>query len=90
MGGFMNSTLVSGLVSNGPGYLQIPSVNFDGSCNDNNYAQFEDSVSFSSNKEDDASSTCLRTLSSEYDEFYNQCMYQFSVQRYVTDLWIAK
>ena len=83
--GFMNSTLLSGFVSNGPGYLQVPSINFDGTCNDNNYASFENKVTLT-----DQDSTCLRTLSTNAAEFEAQCTSQFSIQRYVTDLWIAK
>jgi hypothetical protein len=82
----MNSSMIkTSLVSNGPGFLQIPSVDFDGNCNDNNYANFEENRWLK-----DTDSTCLRKMSSIEKEFKAQCLYQQSMAKYVTDLWIAK
>jgi hypothetical protein len=82
----MNSSMIkTSLVSNGPGFLQIPSVDFDGNCNDNNYANFEENRWLR-----DTDSTCLRKMSSIEKEFKAQCLYQQSMAKYVTDLWIAK
>lgn len=86
LSGFMNSTTItSGLVSNGPGFLQLPAVNFDGTCNDNNYAKFEVDI-----QDNNVDATCLRSFSTNLHEFEAQCLYQQSTTRYVTDLWIAK
>lgn len=78
---FLNSSS-SGLVSNGPGYMQIPQPDpSSGQCNDNNYATFE-------NRVDPA--PCVRTLSVDVPAFTAQCNSQQSVSRFVTDLWIAR
>lgn len=81
----MNSTLLNSIVSNGPGYFQIPSMDFDGYCNDNNYADFENHIDFT-----DVDSTCVRSFSTVSTQFQAQCLYQQSINRYVTDLWIAR
>lgn len=70
-----------GLVSNGPGFLQLPLADFAGTCNDQNYATFENRVDPQS---------CARVLSVEVDAFAAQCANQFSVSRYVTSLLVAK
>ena len=83
---FMNSSFIlSGLASNGPGFLQLPRAEFNGECNDNNYAKFEVDQS-----EDTTEANCLRTFSTSQNEFAAQCVSQQSVSRYVTSLWIAK
>ena len=70
-----------GLVSNGPGYVQIPRPDFAGDCNDMNYATFENRI--------DAQS-CARTLSTVSNIFVAQCEEQFSISRYVTDLYFGR
>ena len=76
-----NNVSLATLISNGPGYLQIPLPDFAGVCNDLNYATFENRI------EDQ---TCARTLSTDSDVFAAQCEAQFSLSRYVTDLFIAR
>lgn len=70
-----------GLVSNGPGFMQIPQPDFSGACNDLNFASFENAI--------DAQS-CWRTLSMSSEEFGAQCESQFSLSKYVTQLLIAR
>jgi hypothetical protein len=70
-----------GLVSNGPGFMQLPLADFAGMCNDLNYATFENRVEPQS---------CARTLSADADMFEAQCTNQFSVSKYVTSLLIAR
>lgn len=70
-----------GLVSNGPGFMQLPLSDFAGACNDLNYATFENRVDPHS---------CARTLSRDINVFGAQCSNQFSVSKYVTSLLIAK
>lgn len=69
------------LVSNGPGYLQLPVADVSGQCNDNNFAEFEvnEELQF-----------CNRVLSADVAVFDAQCEGQFSMSRFVTDLWLAK
>lgn len=71
------------LRSNGPGYLQVPSPDFSGVCNDNNYATF-------ATTEPGTSNSCLRRMSADSDTFDTQCLNKYSVAAYVTDLWLAK
>lgn len=73
-------TIAEGLVTNGPGYLQLPLADFTGACNDQNYVTFENPVEPKS---------CARTLSTDSATFAAQCETQFSLSRYVTDLYIA-
>ena len=70
-----------GLISNGPGLFQIPSPDFSGFCNDNNYAKFENKIDIES---------CSRVLSKNEDKFASQCESFYSISKYVTNLWIAK
>lgn len=70
-----------GLVSNGPGFMQLPQSDFAGACNDLNYATFENRA---------APQSCARTLSSDVDVFIAQCEQQFSLSRYVTSLLLAR
>lgn len=75
------STSATTLVSNGPGYFQLPSPDFSGSCNDNNFVTFENDVELTD---------CVRGVSTSESVFVSQCESQFSVSRFVTDLYIAK
>lgn len=69
------------LVSNGPGFLLIPSTDYSGHCNDENYASFQNNV---------AARTCQRPLSDNAENFRQECVTVGSVGKYVNDLWIAK
>ena len=79
----INAFTTSGtaLVSNGPGYLQLPQPDFTGNCNDDNYVNFEDAS---------PPQSCVRTLSTDEETFVAQCESQFSLSRYVTDLFVAR
>ncbi|RYH30911.1 DUF1619 domain-containing protein [archaeon] len=68
------------LVSNGPGYLQIPVGDMSGDCNDKMFAQFERFVPVQ---------PCRRTLSADEQDFIMQCG-DWSVSRVATDLFLAK
>ncbi|KAJ1423920.1 hypothetical protein B484DRAFT_420549 [Ochromonadaceae sp. CCMP2298] len=70
----------AGFVSNGPGYMQLPQADFSGQCNDQNYVTFENPIS---------TQTCNRVLSTNDTVFVAQCEQQFSMKRYVSDLYIA-
>ena len=77
----------TGFVSTGSGLLQVPTASFTGECADNNYASFENNVS--------PPQPCLRSLyvpatPSGPAAFATQCVGDFSVQRYVTNLWLAR
>eukprot|EP00600_Ochromonadales_sp_CCMP1393_P013967 CAMPEP_0175006020 /NCGR_PEP_ID=MMETSP0005-20121125/5631_1 /TAXON_ID=420556 /ORGANISM="Ochromonas sp., Strain CCMP1393" /LENGTH=591 /DNA_ID=CAMNT_0016261319 /DNA_START=427 /DNA_END=2199 /DNA_ORIENTATION=+ len=76
---FFNSP-TSGFVSNGPGFLQMPQPDFTGACNDQNYITFENRVELQ---------TCHRELSIASNTFAAQCSEQFSMKRFVTDLYVA-
>ncbi len=84
---FWNNSRTDGLVSAGLGYLQLPQADNRGFCNDWNFASFENEVVSQDN-------SCVRTLSISPDQanssFQEQCIYQQSVARYVTDLWVAR
>ena len=69
------------LISNGPGYFQLPISDETGSCNDQNYVTFENDVD---------GGTCSRTLSLVPELFISQCENQFSVERFVTTLSIGR
>lgn len=73
-------TTSQGLVTNGPGFFQLPQADFSGECNDQNFVTFENHVEPQS---------CVRTLSMDSATFAAQCEAQFSLKRYVTDLYIA-
>jgi hypothetical protein len=84
----LNDTIASfllndvGLVANGPGYFQIPLPDFNGYCDDNNYAQFE---------VDQPQSACIRVIQTmDQNKFYQQCLSTYSTQRFATNLFIAK
>jgi len=70
------------LISNGPGYFQLPRADETGYCNDHNYVTFENDVV--------DKGSCARELSSESQLFVSQCEHQFSVARYITALRISK
>lgn len=66
--------------------MQIPTAGFSGECVDSNYVKFEN------NKEP---RSCIRPLSvaSVADgvaNFIQQCAVDFSMARYVTNLWVAR
>ena len=69
------------LISNGPGYFQLPISDETGYCNDQNYVTFENDVD---------SSACSRVLSLVPELFVSQCEDQFSVDRFVTALSIGR
>ena len=77
------------LFSNGPGYLQIPTAGINEYCNDMNYATFENAISASQN-------ACIRKIeidlseTSYVEQFTQQCQSVHSVQKYVTQLYVAK
>lgn len=75
------SSSTSTLISNGPGFFQLPLPDFTGSCNDNNYVTFENDVKLTE---------CVREISRVESVFVGQCEAQFSVGRFVTDLFIAR
>ena len=63
------------------GFFSIPAADFDGSCNDNNFASFE---------EDIAPRSCHREMASSDTNLYTeQCTKDFSVARYVQELYVA-
>lgn len=76
---FMTSS--GSLISNGPGYFQLPISDETGYCNDNNYVTFQNNVD---------GSPCSRTLSLVPGLFVSQCENQFSVERFVTALSIGR
>ena len=76
----------TGLVSSGSGFMQIPTAGFSGECVDSNYVKFEN------NKEP---RSCIRPLSDTSSAdgkaaFIQQCVSDFSMARYVTNLWVAR
>jgi Protein of unknown function (DUF1619) len=78
---FSNSSLF-GLVTGGSGFFEIPLADFTGKCNDNNFVKFERDVS---------SSSCTRDIPFEsFEGFQNLCVTGFSVQKYVTNLFVAR
>eukprot|EP00605_Chrysophyceae_sp_TOSAG23-4_P000774 GSChrysophyteH1.ASY1.ANO1.863.1 assembled CDS len=69
------------LYSTDTGYFSIPASDFDGRCNDFNFAGFEQDVDPRS---------CQRELFSGNTALYTaQCEKDFSVARYVEDLYLA-
>lgn len=76
-----SSSSSSSLVSNGPGFFQLPTPDFSGSCNDQNYVTFENDV---------ALKECVREVSTTESVFVSQCESQFSVGRFIDNLFIAK
>ena len=63
------------------GFFSIPAADSDGRCNDNNFAGFEEDVSPRS---------CQRELTSVNTNLYEeQCVKDFSVARYVEELYLA-
>lgn len=69
------------MITNGAGFLQIPAPDFQGQCNDFNYASFENPVE---------GSACRRVLdASNAATFAAQCTYGQSMARYVSDLYVA-
>ena len=77
----------TGFVATGSGLLQVPSASFTGECADSNYVLFEQSVS--------PPQPCLRSLylpptPDGKAAFTAQCVGDFSVQRYVSNLWLAR
>ena len=72
------NTPASGLVSTGSGFMQIPVSGFSGECVDSNYVKFENNIDVQS---------CYRTLSSiSPSNLVSQCVNDFSVAHYVTNL----
>jgi tectonic-1/3 len=72
----------STFITNGAGFLQIPAADFQGQCNDFNYASFENPVK---------GSACRRVFdASTAASFASQCAYEQSMARYVSDLYVAK
>jgi tectonic-1/3 len=70
------------------GYFSVPAADFNGKCNDFNYAGFQNDID---------SRSCQRELFSKSagagstdDPFKFQCQKDFSVSRYVQNLYIAK
>lgn len=71
-----------GLISNGPGILQIPQSNINGLCSDNDFATFENAQELS---------TCNRVVSTvSVSAFGEQCIKAHSVQHYIANSYIAK
>lgn len=71
--------------SNGQDVFSIPQPDFSGTCSDSNIVHYEHNVPLSS---------CDRYFDVT-DEAYtstlaSQCLYQYSVSRFVTDLWVSK
>jgi len=63
------------------GYFSIPAADFNGKCNDFNYATFENDIQ---------SRSCSRQMHSLDTLLYTaQCNSDFSVSRYVTQLWLG-
>lgn len=70
------------LVASGPGYLQIPLPDFNGYCDDSNFAKFE------VNQQQTA---CTRTIqTADQNIFGQQCLSIYSTQRFASNLYIAK
>lgn len=77
-----SNTTVLGLVTGGSGFFQVPLADFSGKCNDNNYVKFEKDI---------ALSTCTRDVHfTSRSNFQNICEAGFSVQKYVTNLFLAR
>ena len=71
-----------GLVSIGSGFFELPTADFTGYCEDNTYIKYEQSVTPKS---------CLRKLEySSFSLFSTQCVNDYSVNKYVQNLWIAR
>jgi len=64
------------------GFFSIPAADFNGKCNDFNYATFENDI---------PARSCSRQMYSADGSalFVPQCEKDFSVSRYVTELWIG-
>ena len=78
---FTNTTLY-GLVTSDSGYFQVPISDFSGKCNQNNYVKFENKI---------LRNSCLQDLTYQtYGRFQNTCEKGFSVQKFVTNLFLAK
>jgi hypothetical protein len=77
-----SNTSFFGLVTGGSGYFEIPAADFTGKCNDNNFVKFERDV---------PQSQCSRDIQFlSFDGFQNLCVSGFSVQKYVTNLYVAR
>lgn len=80
---FSSSKTSSGFVSNGAGFFQLPQNDFSGHCNDDNYIGFEVNVR--------SPKSCSRRMdASSTPSFQLQCEGEQSLQRYVTDLYVAR
>lgn len=78
-----SSQAASGFISNGPGFFQLPQNDFAGACNDLNYVGFEVNVR--------NPQSCDRYVdASTSTSFQSQCQRDQSVDRYVTDLYLAR
>ena len=78
---FTNTSLY-GLVTSDSGYFQVPISDFSGKCNQNNHVKFENKIPRNS---------CLQDLPYQtYGSFQNTCEKGFSVQKFVTNLFLAK
>jgi hypothetical protein len=61
--------------------MQLPLPDFAGVCSDLNYATFENRLEPQS---------CARALSTDVNVFSAQCETQFSLSKYVTNLYLAQ
>lgn len=69
-------------MTSGSGYFVAPFTDFAGNCNDNKLVKFEREIK---------KTECVRQISfSSAIEFEAMCEKEFSVQKYVTDLYLAK
>lgn len=78
---FLDSGTSLGFVASGSGLFQLPMTGDSGTCNDNNYVTFENSVD---------ESICNRILEANEGKFVSQCTNSLSVSRYAENLWLAK
>jgi trans-2-enoyl-CoA reductase len=68
------------LVASGSGYFEVPIAGFAGACADANHVKFE---------RETEQQRCTRTFKSNAT-FTAQCEKDFSMARYVQNLWLAK
>ena len=68
------------LVASGSGYFEVPIAGFTGACVDANHVKFE---------RETEQQRCTRTFQSNAT-FASQCEKDFSMARYVQNLWLAK
>lgn len=65
------------------GAVWMPRADYSGTCNDGNYAEFENPVAAQDN-------ACVRQMSTVASDFSAQCSHSLSVGQFATKLRIAK